>query len=272
MTNSVASIRARTAAGQVGWTWPLVMAFIRLPLIVLGIGVAFAVYVVSGAPEPFLAALLTASLITVLVNVVSLALLRWLTRREGIRLRDLIGFDRSRLGPDLAWGLALLVLLNVPFILTLMLTATLLGGVATGEDFATAMDSVFVGPLADPSLSIGVPVWVAITTAVLFPLINPIVEEMNYRGYVQPRLQALSGSGRVAIGIMAAGFALQHVTYALSVPGIFVYAAAFFVWGIAAGIVYSRMRRLTSLIAAHFVINASTAVIPVVFLLVPATG
>ncbi|MEO8511908.1 MAG: CPBP family intramembrane glutamic endopeptidase [Chloroflexota bacterium] len=266
--NGLQRIRERVAARRIGWGWPLVMAFIRLPLILVGIAIAFGIYIIGGADHPFLSALLTASLVTVIVNLVSIALLRRLTMREGIALRDLIGFDRSRALPDLAWGVALLILLNVPFIVAIVVGAVLLGGVAGGGDFGTAMSAVFAGPLADASIVPGVPTWVAIVAAILFPLVNPIVEEMHYRGYVQPRLEALSGSGRFAIGVMAIGFGLQHMTYALSIPGTLVYAAAFLVWGIGAGIVYARMRRLTSLIVVHFVINASTAVVPLIFLLV----
>ena len=142
--------------------------------------------------------------------------------------------------------------------------AVLLGGPAAGQDFGTAMANVFAGPLVDTSVTPGLPAWIG---AVLFPLVNPIVEEMHYRGHVQPRLEPLSGTGALAISVMAVGFALQHVTYALSIPGIGVYVAAYLVWGIGAGIVYTRMRRLTALIAAHFVTNASTAAVPLVLLL-----
>lgn len=270
--NSPKTIRERLANGTLGRGWPLVMAFIRLPLIVLGLGVAYAVYVATGTREPFLSALLTATLVTVAVNLVSLVLLRRLTRHEGIRLQDLIALDRRRIWPDIAWGLALLIVLNVPFIVTIMAVAFLVGGPMGGQDFGTAMSNVFAGPLADAGVGPGLPAWIGVVSAVLFPLVNPIIEEMHYRGYVQPRLEALTGSGAVAIGVMALGFGLQHVTYALSVPGIAVYGAAFLVWGIGAGIVYARMRRLTSLIVAHFVINASTATVPLIFLLTAGNG
>lgn len=270
--NSPKTIRERLANGTLGRGWPLVMAFIRLPLIVLGLAFAYAVYVATGTPEPFLSALLTATLVTVVVNLVSLVLLRRLTRHEGIRLQDLIAFDRRRIWPDIAWGLALLIVLNVPFIVTIMAVAFLVGGPMGGQDFGTAMSNVFAGPLADAGVRPGLPAWIGVVSAVLFPLVNPIIEEMHYRGYVQPRLEALTGSGAVAIGVMALGFGLQHVTYALSVPGIAVYGAAFLVWGIGAGIVYARMRRLTSLIVAHFVINASTATVPLIFLLTAGNG
>ena len=270
--NSPETIRERLANGTLGRGWPLVMAFIRLPLIVLGLALAYAVYAVTGTPEPFLSALLSATLVTVVVNLVSLVLLRRLTRHEGIRLHDLIALDRRRIWPDIAWGLALLIVLNVPFIVTIMAVAFLVGGPMGGQDFGTAMSNVFAGPLADAGVRPGLPAWIGVVSAVLFPLVNPIIEEMHYRGYVQPRLEALTGSGAVAIGVMALGFGLQHVTYALSVPGIAVYGAAFLVWGIGAGIVYARMRRLTSLIVAHFVINASTATVPLIFLLTAGNG
>jgi hypothetical protein len=270
--NSPETIRERLANGTLGRGWPLVMAFIRLPLIVLGLALAYAVYAATGTPEPFLSALLTATLVTVVVNLVSLVLLRRLTRREGIRLQDLIAFDRRRIWPDIAWGLALLIVLNVPFIVTIMAVAFLVGGPMGGQDFNTAMSNVFAGPLADAGVRPGLPAWIGVVSAVLFPLVNPIIEEMHYRGYVQPRLEALTGSGAVAIGVMALGFGLQHVTYALSLPAIAVYGAAFLVWGIGAGIVYTRMRRLTSLIVAHFVINASTATVPLIFLLTAGNG
>jgi membrane protease YdiL (CAAX protease family) len=266
--NSPETIRERLANGTLGRGWPLVMAFIRLPLIVLGLALAYAVYAATGTPEPFLSALLTATLVTVVVNLVSLVLLRRRTRREGIRLQDLIAFDRRRIWPDIAWGLALLIVLNVPFIVTIMAVAFLVGGPMGGQDFNTAMSNVFAGPLADAGVRPGLPAWIGVVSAVLFPLVNPIIEEMHYRGYVQPRLEALTGSGAVAIGVMALGFGLQHVTYALSLPAIAVYGAAFLVWGI----VYARMRRLTSLIVAHFVINASTATVPLIFLLTAGNG
>ena len=270
--NSPETIRERLANGTLGRGWPLVMAFIRLPLIVLGLALAYAVYAATGTPEPFLSALLTATLVTVVVNLVSLVLLRRLTRHEGIRLQDLIALDRRRIWPDIAWGLALLIVLNVPFIVTIMAVAFLVGGPMGGQDFNTAMSNVFAGPLADAGVRPGLPAWIGMVSAVLFPLVNPIIEEMHYRGYVQPRLEALTGSGAVAIGVMALGFGLQHVTYALSLPAIAVYGAAFLVWGIGAGIVYARMRRLTSLIVAHFVINASTATVPLIFLLTAGNG
>lgn len=69
------------------------------------------------------------------VNVVSLLLLRRLVRREGIQLRDLIGFDRARVGRDLGLGLLWLIVLNLPFVATIMLVTVALTLPATGAAF-----------------------------------------------------------------------------------------------------------------------------------------
>lgn len=48
-----------------------------------------------------------------------------------------------------------------------------------------------------------------LVSAFAFPLLNPIVEEQQHRGYVQPRLAAAAGSIQKGIVITAAGFGLQ---------------------------------------------------------------
>ncbi|CAN5919782.1 hypothetical protein BH23ACT10_BH23ACT10_35830 [soil metagenome] len=214
------------------------------------------------------AALVSSAFIMIFVNLVSLALLVALTRREGIGLADLIAFDRTRLWRDVRWGLVLVVLLNVPFVIAVVVTALVINPPATAAGVDAAMETVFVGGW-DGTLTVGPPVWMAVLTAVLFPLLNPVIEELHYRGYVQPRLEALSGSAAVGVTIMAIGFALQHATYALTVASGAVFVVAFLVWGVGAGIVYHRQRRLTSLIVVHVVVNVSFAVIPLFAALAP---
>lgn len=158
-------------------------------------------------------------------------------------------------------GLVLVVVLNVPFMVAVVVTALLINPPTSAAGVDTAMEAVFVGGW-DGTLTVGPPAWMAVLTAVLFPILNPIVEELHYRGYVQPRLEVLSGSSSMGVAIMAVGFALQHATYALTVASAGVFVVAFLVWGVGAGIVYHRQRRLTSLIVVHVVVNASFAVVP----------
>lgn len=259
---------ARVDLAEVTWPWPLILAFVRLPLIALGLGAVAVSFAVAGAPDPLLLSLITAPPALMLaVNVVSLLLLRRLVRREGRQLRDLIGFDRARIGRDIGLGLLLLIVLNVPFVLAVVLVTVALTSPTSGAEFAAAFEEVFAGRTAEALAHVDLPLWWAVAVGVSFALLNPVVEEMHYRGYVQPRLTALSGSATVGIGVMAVGFAAQHVAYAHTWRGALVYAAAFLVWGVGAGIVYHRQQRLPSLIVTHFVVNASFGVLPIVFAL-----
>jgi hypothetical protein len=54
-----------------------------------------------------------------LVDLGCLGLLVWLTRREGIRLRDLVGFMKSKLKTDIPLGLGIFILI---------FTVTIFGG------------------------------------------------------------------------------------------------------------------------------------------------
>lgn len=264
--NDPERIGERVRAGEIGWGWPLLMTFIRFPLIVAGVVIAYAFFALGGNPDALLLSLSTTTFVITFVNAISLLLLVHLTRREGMRLRDLVGFDRARLGRDLALGALWLFVLNIPYVIAIIATLLVLTRPANPQELGAAFELVFTGAFRDAD-PLSAPLWLAVASAVLFPLLNPWIEEMHYRGYVQPRLEALSGRSWVGIVIMAAGFAVQHMAFAVSAPGIIVFAAGYFVWGCGAGIVYRFQRRLPSLIVAHFVINLSAGAVPLVLLL-----
>jgi CAAX protease family protein len=246
------------------------MAFVRLPIIVVGMAVAYAVFALRGRPDAAALTLLTPTFVMAFVNLISLALLVLLTGREGRRLRDLVGFDRGRIGRDVAWGLLLLIVLNVPFAIAIAATTFALTHPSSPAEIGAAFERVFVGPLAD--LRSGLPLWMAVFGAVTFPLLNPVVEEMHYRGYTHPRLEDRHGSASIAIVITAAGFAIQHVAFAVTALGVVVLVVGYFVWGLGASLFYNRERRLPPLIVTHFVINLSSAAVPLVLLLTETNG
>jgi membrane protease YdiL (CAAX protease family) len=101
---------------------------------------------------------------------------------------------------------------------------------------------------------------------VAFPLLNPLVEELHYRGYTQPRLVAASHSIPTGIFLTAIGFGLQHVVFAVTVSSALAYAAGFFLWGLGAGFIFHRQHRLVPLIVAHFISNLSFGVIPLLMI------
>lgn len=247
-----------------GWLWG--MAVVRFALLVVGLAVVAAGAALAGVPEPFLVATTAPTALMLVVNLVTLALLARGVRREGGRLRDLIGYDRARLPRDALLALAWFVLLNGPFVVVVVLMTVVVAGRLDGDAFA----QVFAGRSAEAYAAVEWPLWWAILVSLSFALLNPVVEEMHYRGYLQPRLIAMSGSVAVGVGVTAAAFALQHVAYASTLPGAVVYVAAFLVWGAIAGMIMLRVGRLPSLIIAHFVVNASFAALPIVLALTSA--
>lgn len=187
------------------------------------------------------------------VNLVCLVLLRRVLHREGRSVRDLLGFDRSRLGRDTSWGLLWIAVLYVPFALTVLGVMAVL----YGADVFSAFETIFV-PDVVPTWGFATSLVLGVVAVVTFAPINAPTEELVYRGYAQSGMQAGLGPW-LAISISALGFGLQHVFFAATIDAMVVYAAAFFVWGFGSGIIYWRQGRLMPLVIAHFLVNLLTS-------------
>lgn len=77
------------------WHWPLLVAFIRWPLLTLAGAIVILIYHWSGIEVGLYAGAVWATLTVSLVNLLCLALLLWRGRVERFRLRDLMGFRRD---------------------------------------------------------------------------------------------------------------------------------------------------------------------------------
>ena len=125
--------------------------------------------------------------------------------------------------------------------------------------------------MGDTDTPFALPQWVmvfmATIAAVVFPVLNAPIEELQYRGYAQPRLVAASGSVWLGIGIPAIGFGLQHTAFAYTLASAPAFAAGFFLWGIGAGVIAYRQKRVAPLVIAHFISNLSFGVVPLFFVL-----
>jgi membrane protease YdiL (CAAX protease family) len=125
------------------------------------------------------------------------------------------------------------------------------------------------GPGVPPPQIFGpLPLWAALYSVVVWPVIWAVAEQMTYSGYALPRLQALSGRTWVALLITSLGYGLQHIALP-SLPDVrfmlyrFLPAA---VVGLTMFLVYLRLRRLRPLILAHWFADITSAVL---FVLVP---
>ncbi len=240
--------------------WPLIMAFIRWPLIVGGLAL-----IVLTARPPSAAAGLTvasywASLVVTTVNVVNLALLFWRRRVEGFSLREMIGFRPESISRDLGlgflWSFGLYALMTVGMMLTALIVL-----LTTGKTLADQFSPV------STTMPVLWPAWLTVLDAITFPLVNPLTEELNYRGYAQPRLVSSTGSVRAGILITSLGFGLQHMGFAFTPYAMPAFVAGFFLWGIGAGALVHRQKRLMIVLVAHFITNAAFGLVPLMYAL-----
>lgn len=255
----MSSTTAATRQASAGRGWPLIMAFIRLPLALAGSGLAILAYRLQGNPVGVAAGLGWSTLTLTVVNLLCLGLLVWRSRVEGFSLGERIGLRRGQLARDILLGLAWSLLLGGLLLLGVFAVVLAASGFTGPLDF----EGVFVG---DASFDFTLPAWLAVVSAVAFPLLNPVVEELQYRGYAQPGLIAASGSVGTGIVVTAGGFALQHTVFAVTAAGALAYVLGFFLWGLGAGVIARRQGRLLPLIIAHFVSNLSFGVIPLILL------
>lgn len=187
------------------------------------------------------------------VNVVCLLLVVRRLRLEGSSAGELIGYRPGRLGRDILWGMLWLVVLSVPFVLTIIGMMWLLHG----ADAFTSFEGVFFDAEAVPAFSPAVSLVLAIVAVLTFAPLNAPTEELVYRGHAQ-RAIASRWPMTIAILIPAMLFGLQHAWYAPTPGAVLVYVCAFFVWGLGSGVIAWRQGRLLPLIIAHFTVNLFT--------------
>jgi membrane protease YdiL (CAAX protease family) len=184
-----------------------------------------------------------------------LALLWLLTRREGIALADLVGFERTRVVRDALLGLAL-----VPISLVFIL-----GGIR-------AAGWLLYGSPTPPYLYGRLPLPAALYGVLVWPFIWGLTEQMTYSGYLVPRFQVLCRSTSVAVACVAFAWSLQHVVMPLTFDSRYM---AFRLLSpvphsVFATIVYLRFRRLLPLAIAHALMDGAGVLIGVLLPLLRA--
>jgi hypothetical protein len=246
--NSHEALLRRRAAGTLTWRGPVLMLFARAACAVGAQAVVAAVFAVRASPTPWHDAEPWLPVYGTLIDAGCLALLWRLTRREGIRLLDLAGFERARLVRDALLGVAL-----IPVSLVFILAGTSAAGWIV---YGTVRPPYFLGGLPLPATLYGVLVW---------PFIWGLTEQMSYNGYLLPRFQVLCRRTSVAIAVVAFAWSLQHVVMPLT------FDAKFMAFRLLASppfavfdtLLYLRLRRLVPLALAHALMDGATVLIPV---------
>lgn len=244
--NSHEAIQARLAHGRIPRFGPLLMLFARSAFILLAQGLTFLLLVQLGVPNASVAIRNWWPVYGTLVDVGCLALLIWLTRREGIRLLNLVGLVKSRLKTDIPLGFGLFLLI---------FPIAMLGGGALAQYLVYGM----LNPeFPEYTFMRVLPLLPLLYARILWWPIWSATEEITYNGYALPRLVAMTRSRWLSIAIVSFFFALQHSFLMLAGFQFELYMfLAFIPLTIAIEWVYLRIRRLPPLIVTHWLMDLS---------------
>jgi len=238
----------RVDDGTLTWRGPALMLFARSIYAVAAQALVAAIFALRSSPTPWHDSESWLPVYGTLIDAGCLALLWQLTRRERIRLFDLVGFDRARLVRDVLLGLAL-----IPVSLVFIL-----GGVYSAGwiVYGTLTPPYLYGPLPLPAALYGVLVW---------PFLWGLTEQMTYNGYLAPRFRVLSRSMSQAVAWVALAWSFQHVVMPLTFDSKFMVfrllsPVPFSVFQI---LLYLRLRRLVPFALAHALMDGAGVVIGV---------
>jgi hypothetical protein len=241
--NSRGALVQRRDAGRLTWRGPALMLFARSACAVVAQALVAVVFVLRSSPTPWRDSEPWLPVYGTLIDLGCLALLWRLTRGEGIRLLDLVGFSRTRLVRDVLLGLAL-----IPAGLLLIF-----GGVY-------AAGWVVYGTLTQPYAFGPLPLPAAIYGVLVFPFLWGLTEQMTYNGYLVPRFQVLSRKTSVAVTIVAFSWSLQHSFMPLTFdPKFMVFRLLSPIpFSLFETVLYLRLRRVVPFAIAHALMDGAS--------------
>lgn len=128
-----------------------------------------------------------------ITDIGCLSVLVWLTRREGIRILDLLGLQRENLRTQLKYAPGYLVAF-----LPVIALAYLISGLFYGSQLAPQVAAIHL------------PLWAGIYSVVVWPVMWGFTEEVVYLGYLLPRMEVLSKRVWLAGVIVVLFWGIQH--------------------------------------------------------------
>ena len=252
--NSLSAVKTRLNEGRISWTGPLLLIVTRSAMWMTAQSLVALLFLAQHRPNPWRQACYWWSVCFTLADVVCIIGIRFFLKKEGLRLRDLIGPIRLRYGRDIFLGIGYFLLFSPGFVF---------GGYVAQK--------LFYGAGVSPSGFIlhahALPLWATLYSLIIFWPINSVVEEMTYQGYVLPRLEALTGRTWIAFCAVAFWFTAQHCVLGFVpdwrsnlcrfigfLPGVVIVIA-----------IYLRTRRLAPIIVGHWIIDLYAVLITAVW-------
>ena len=242
--NSSEVLQSRAADGRIPRYGPLLMLVARSAFLLIAQGITLLVLKGLSVQNPTVEVRNWWPVYGTLVDFGCLALLLWLTRREGIRLIDLIGIVKSKQLTDIPRGLGLFLLI---FPVTIFGGGMLAMLIAYGQLNPVFPENTYIRTL---------PLLALLYSRILWWPIWSATEEMTYNGYALPRLIAMTKSTWLSVAIVSFFFAIQHSFLMLAGFQFGLYMFITFVpLTIAMQLAYLRIRRLPPLIVAHWLMD-----------------
>jgi hypothetical protein len=244
--NSSEALQSRVGEGRIPRYGPMLMLVARSAFLLLAQGITLLILRGLSVPDPTVEVRNWWPVYGTLVDFGCLGLLLWLTRREGIRLLDLIGVVKSRLLTDIPRGLGLFIII---FPVTIFGGGMLAMLIAYGQLNPVFPENTYIRTL---------PLLALLYSRILWWPLWSATEEMTYNGYALPRLIAMTKSTWLSVAIVSFFFALQHSFLMLAGFQFGLYMFITFVpLTIAMQLAYLRIRRLPPLIVAHWLMDFS---------------
>jgi len=201
--NSPQEIEKRVSLGQVRWAAPLLFLPARIVFMLLSQALFAAFFRLQGRASPWQAAGAWWTVWGTLVDVGCLTCLFFLTRRENLRIRDLLGPLPRWLVPK---GIACFLLI-FPFFL--------LGGpLASWIVYHSWQAPIPTGEIWGRHL----PLWGVLYSLLIWWPIWSVTEEFTYQGYLASRFAALSRHRWVPYCLVGFWWALCSTVLFLSCP------------------------------------------------------
>lgn len=249
LPNSVESIQKRISNRSIIWIAPVLMVLARPVLALLMQGITIIIFTVQGNPSPASASTAWWTVYGNFIDIGCLILLVSLLRREGIKLFDLVSFDRKKLPKDILLGI---VICALTFPVTIYAGSTLA--------------SILVYGKLQPDLPAGalirsLPLWGVLYSRIIWWVIWSFTEELTFQGYALPRLKLITGHSWTAVLWVGFGWALQHSFLPfINISHAVWLFIAFFPLTIALQLIYLRLHRLTPLIVAHWMMDLGSVI------------
>lgn len=243
--NTIASIKTLYSLSGLSW-WPVILFLpARLLFAFLAQVLTAGIFAIGGSANAWQDATVWWPVFSTITDLLCLFALVWLTRREGLKIIDLIGAKGKDILKQLAW---------TPVYLLAVAPTSILASIITQAYYGTALPPMIA--------VVNLPPAGQIYSLIVWPIIWVITEELVYLGYLLPRLEVLSGKTWIAILVVIFFWGIQHLAMPFIpdekylVSRVFAATAAISSFPI---VFVLLRRRLIPLIGVHYIADLATA-------------